>query len=294
MIQAEQVRSRLAETHGVPTDEIEIVVLKTTGDRVVDRPLTEIGGKGLFTKEIEEALLGGLVDMGVHSTKDVATVLPDGLRLAAFLEREDVRDAFVSLHYASVDELPPGARLGSSSLRRAAQMRRYRPDLNVVGFRGNVQTRLTKLADGVADATLLALAGLNRLGEGARAASILDPAIFPPAPAQGAIGIEIREGDERVEALLAPLDHADTALAVRAERAFLRRLDGSCRTAIGAYFARTGGEGRLIGQILSPDGSEAFTGTLAGDIDDAERLGLALADMLLAEAGADFLARFPA
>lgn len=292
MVQAHLVQSLLARAHDVPKDSIEIVVIATSGDRIQDRPLSEVGGKGLFTKEIEAALLAGEVDIGVHSSKDVATTLPHGLVLPVFLEREDVRDAFVSIRFDSVDALPQGARFGTSSLRRAAQLKRYRPDLVIVPFRGNVDTRLQKLADGVADATMLASAGLNRLGKADRARSLLDPEAFPPAPAQGAIGLEIRGGDARAASLIAPLAHGPTTLAVTAERAFLRRLDGSCRTPIGAFSRLDGDTLTLKGQILSPDGTQCFTASSSGSANEADALGWALGERLIGEAGADFLTLF--
>lgn len=288
LAQAHLVRSLIAHAHGLPEEAVAIKVISTSGDRIQDRPLSEVGGKGLFTKEIEDALLSGEVDVGVHSSKDVATVLPGGLILPVFLEREDVRDAFVSLTAKTVDDLPQGARLGTSSLRRAAQLRRYRPDLEVVQFRGNVDTRLKKLADGVADATLLAMAGLNRLGKADRARSLLDPERFPPAPAQGAIGLEIRANDAKAAALIAPLDHAATRIAVTAERALLRRLDGSCRTPIAAYSRFDGATLTVTGQILSPDGGRAYTATLSASGTEADALGLRLAETLIAQAGPDF------
>jgi hydroxymethylbilane synthase len=292
LVQAELVRARLAQAHGVAADDIEIVAISTGGDRVQDRPLSDLGGKGMFTKEIEQALLSGAIDLGVHSSKDVASVLPEGLMLAAFLEREDVRDAFVSLTAASIEALPQGARLGTSSLRRAAQMRRFRPDLEIVPFRGNVDTRLEKLARGVADATLLATAGLNRLGRQEKITAFLDPKKFPTAPAQGAIGIEIREGETRMLELVAPLNHASTAAAITAERAFLRKLDGSCRTPIGAYSVANSGRLELTGQILSPDGTQCFTDELSAVPADAERLGTELGERLLKTAGPEFLKLF--
>jgi hydroxymethylbilane synthase len=288
------VRAGLAAAHGVAPDEIDIVVISTGGDRIQDRPLTDLGGKGMFTKEIEQALLDGAIDIGVHSGKDVASVVPEGLVLPIFLERADVRDAFVSLAAPSLEVLPDGARLGTSSLRRAAQLRRFRPDLDIVPLRGNVDTRLEKLARGVADATLLAAAGLSRLGRLDRVTAFLDPKTFPTAPAQGAIALELRQSDERTQTLAAPLNHAPTAAAVRAERAFLRRLDGSCRTPIGAFTERSGVSLTLYGEILSPDGRERFAGTLSGPETDAEALGDALGAELLAAAGPAFIARFAA
>jgi hydroxymethylbilane synthase len=292
LAQAGEVRRKLAAAHGLAPEAIAIRVISTTGDRLTDRPLSEAGGKGLFSKEIEVAIEREEVDIGVHSSKDMATELPQGLVLAAFLEREDIRDAFVSLRYAGLDGLPPGARLGTSSIRRAAQMLRHRPDLEVVGFRGNVQTRLAKLADGVAEATLLAVAGLNRLDEAGRIAEILDPRQFPPAPAQGAIGLEIRDGDTRIAELIAPLNHAPTATAIAAERALLRTLDGSCRTPIGAFTELNDTALSLTAEILSPDGREHYRATRTGAPADAVAIGRALGDTLLGMAPADFQMRF--
>jgi len=294
LVQARLVQRLLAEAHGVDPERIEIHAITTSGDTLKDAPLSEVGGKGLFSKEIEAALDANEVDIGVHSSKDMATTLPDGLRLAAFLEREDIRDAFVSLRAKSVDELPRGARLGSSSLRRAAQMLRARPDLQIVPFRGNVDTRLRKLADGVADATLLAVAGLNRLGRQAEITSYLDPDRFPPAPAQGAIGLEIRETDQRTADLIAPLNHAPTTTAVLAERALLGALDGSCRTAIGAVTRLDSKTLRLKGEILSPDGQIAIFGELEGPAAEPAEIGHELGQILRDKAGSDFFKLFPA
>jgi len=292
LVQARLVQARLAAAHGIAPDAIEIVTFTTMGDRLTDRPLSEVGGKGLFAKEIEAALGAGEIDIGVHSSKDMATTLPAGLTLAAFLEREDIRDAFVSLSARDLDDLPQGARLGSSSLRRAAQMLRYRPDLDIVPFRGNVDTRLRKLAAGVADATLLAAAGLNRLGRQAEITAWLDPERFPPAPAQGAIGLEIRTDDARVASLVAPLDHAPTAIAVTAERALLATLDGSCRTAIGALSRLAGDTLTLSAQMLSPDGRIAIEGTRSGPAGAPAALGHDLGQILRDKAGSDFLKLF--
>lgn len=292
LAQAYEVRRRLSAAHGVPEAQIEIVVLTTHGDRVRDRPLSEFGGKGVFTKEIEEALLANAIDVGVHSGKDVAAVIPKGLALPLFLEREDVRDAFVSLVATDLEHLPKGARIGTSSIRRAAQMRRFRPDLAIVPFRGNVDTRLDKLARGVAEATLLATAGLNRLGKADRVTALLDPKQFAPAPAQGAIGLEIRADDARLGDLIRPLDHPQTTLAVTAERAFLARLDGSCRTPIGAYSELADGILTLRGEILSPDGAQRFAWVLSGPAGDGARLGSELGAMLADAAGPQFLSAF--
>ncbi|GLQ54436.1 hydroxymethylbilane synthase [Devosia nitrariae] len=292
LAQAEATRDLLARAHGVDPTAIDIVSFVSTADRLKDRPLAEVGGKGLFTKEIDEALLKGEVDIGVHSAKDMATTLPEGMTLAAFLEREDVRDAFISLTARGIDYLPEGARFGTSSIRRAAQVKRLRPDLMIVPFRGNVETRLQKLADGVADATLLALAGLKRLGEDRRATAILDAESFMPAPAQGAIGLAVRAGDDRATALVAPLNHLPTSRAVTAERAMLAVLDGSCRTPVGAL-SRMEGEGIVLqGEILSLDGAERFAAEVSGRAEDGERLGAELARQLLRAAGPDFLSRW--
>ena len=290
LAQARLVRELLAHAHGVAEDRIEIEVFSTGGDRsqAENTTLSDIGGKGVFTKEIDEALLAGRIDLGVHSSKDVATGLPAGMVLAAFLEREDVRDAFLSFSVKGIDNLPEGARFGTSSIRRAAQALRLRPDLRIVPFRGNVHTRLQKLLDGVADATLLALAGLNRLDEAHRATSILDPEQFMPAPAQGAIGIAIREGDQRLAEIVAPLDHAPTHTAIAAERAMLAVLDGSCRTPVGALSGTSGGLLTLKGEILSLDGQTSFRAEAQGS--DARQLGETVGRDLLAQAGPDFLA----
>ncbi len=294
LVQARLVQGLLAKAHGVPAERIEIRTITTSGDKLPDAPLSEVGGKGLFSKEIEAALEAGEIDLGVHSSKDMATRLPDGLVLAAFLEREDSRDAFVSLSVKSLDEMPQGARLGSSSLRRSAQMLRRRPDLTIVPFRGNVDTRLRKLREGIADATLLAVAGLKRLGREREITAYLDADAFPPAPAQGAIGIEIRAEDARTSELIKILDHAKTTIAVRAERALLGSLDGSCRTAIGAVSRIEGEILTLRGEILSPDGRIEISGALAGTIANPEALGHELGKILRDKAGSDFLKLFPA
>ena len=292
LAQANLVARLLSERHGVPVEDIAITVITTTGDRLTDRPLSEAGGKGLFSKEIEAAILAGEVDLGVHSSKDMATVLPEGLVLSTFLQREDVRDAFVSHQYASLAEMPAGAKLGTSSIRRAAQMLRERPDLVVVPFRGNVDTRLGKLTDGIADATLLAAAGLNRLGKSSHIRSYIDPRHFPPAPAQGAIGLEHRIADARTSALVAPLNHEPTSIAITAERALLAELDGSCRTPIGAFTELNETSCTLHGELLSPDGAEAFSASISGTPAEAQALGSELGRRLLGLAGPDFVKRF--
>jgi hydroxymethylbilane synthase len=262
-----------------------VTVIRTSGDRIQDRPLSEVGGKGLFTKEIEDALLAGTIDLAVHSAKDMPTVLPDGLMLAACLPREDVRDAFISRKAASLRDLAQGAVVGSASLRRQAMVKRLRPDVSVVPLRGNVETRLRKLDAGEVDATLLALAGLKRLGLAGNATALLDPHEFLPAVGQGAITIETRTDDARTRGLLAKIDHADTSVALACERAFLGVLDGSCRTPIAGHATLDGDTLSFRGLILRPDGSEAFETSRVGKRSDAQALG--------ADAGAELKRRAP-
>ncbi|MEM9045708.1 MAG: hydroxymethylbilane synthase [Pseudomonadota bacterium] len=288
LAQAHETRERLATHHDLPDLAFEIVVIKTTGDQVLDRALSEIGGKGLFTKEIEEALLAEKIDLAVHSMKDMPTILPDGLEISTLLPREDVRDAFVSPSYASIAELPQGATVGSSSLRRRAQLLHRRPDLNVVEFRGNVQTRLKKLEDGVAAATFLACAGLRRLDLGHIIRDEIAPGEMLPACAQGAIGIEIRSSDAATRALLAPIHDVATAQRLDAERAFLAALDGSCRTPIGGLAELEGNELWFRGEIIRPDGSERLATERRGAIVDAAQMGHDAAEELRAQAGTGF------
>ncbi len=289
--QAHEVRRLLMAAHGLTEDAIAIAVIKTSGDRIQDRPLSDFGGKGLFTKEIEEALLERSIDLAVHSMKDVATVLPEGLVIPCLLPREDPRDALISPTAKSLAELPKGAVVGTSSLRRQSQVRHVRPDLKVVSLRGNVDTRLRKIAEGEADATLLALAGLKRLGLEARAAAILSTDEMLPAVAQGAIGIEVRADDAKTRALLEPLHHADTGVCIAAERAFLARLDGSCRTPIAALAELSGGKLQFRGAIYAIDGSATFGDKRSGPPSTAERMGVEAAEDILAAAGNDFLMR---
>lgn len=290
LAQAFEVRERLSKAHGVAPESFEIVIFKTTGDRVLDRPLAEIGGKGLFTKELEDALLKGEIDLAVHSMKDMQTLLPDGLVVGATLPREDVRDAFVSLKFKSLDEVPAGSTVGSSSLRRQAQLLNMRPDLNVAGFRGNVQTRLKKLEDGVAAATFLAVAGLKRLGLEERITSIIPAEQMLPAVAQGAIGVEINADDARSAELIAPLNHEPTALAVTAERAFLRKLEGSCRTPIAGLAEHMGSKLFFRGQVLSPDGKASYRVERSDEPQRAAAIGVAAAEEILAQADPAILA----
>lgn len=291
LAQAREVRGRLMAAHRLPEEAFEIRVYKTTGDTIQDRPLAEVGGKGLFTKEIEEALIAREIDLAVHSMKDMQTELPDGLGIGAVLEREDVRDAFISLKHASLAALPDGAVVGTSSLRRAAQVKRRRPDVQVVGFRGNVQTRLRKLAEGVADATLLACAGLKRLGLADRITAPIETDEMLPAVAQGAIAVETRCDDAETVQLITPLNHLATAVCVTAERAFLTRLEGSCRTPI-AGLAELHGDTLLFrGMTFSVDGAACFEVRREAPAGDAAALGLAAADALLAQGAHAHLAR---
>jgi hydroxymethylbilane synthase len=283
------VREALARAHGWDEGAIEIVVIRTSGDRIQDRPLAEAGGKGLFVKEIEEALLAGSIDLAVHSAKDMPTVLPDGLMLAACLPREDVRDAFISPKATSLAGLPAGAVVATSSLRRQAQVRHLRPDLGVVPIRGNVDTRLRKLAEGAADATLLALAGLKRLGLQDKATAPVPVEEMLPAVAQAAIGVETRADDAAMAEILGPINDQPTALAVSAERAFLARLEGSCRMPIAALGEVAGGRFGFRGMILTPDGSSAWTASREGTPAEALKLAEDAAAELLAKAGPDFL-----
>jgi hydroxymethylbilane synthase len=292
LIQANEVRRRLAAAHGVPEDNFTIRVIKTSGDLIQDRPLYEAGGKGLFTKEIELALLAGEIDLAVHSAKDVPTFLPDGLWLSAWLPREDARDVFISFKAKSLRELAPGSSVGSSSPRRRALVAKLRPDLKLVSVRGNVETRLRKLENGEADATILALAGLNRLGLQDKATSILDPHEFLPAAGQGAIAIETRRDDERVNALVAKIDDKDTEAAVAAERGFLALLDGSCRTPIAAHAIVEGERIRFRGLIVSPDGQQAFEATREGLRSEAAQLGAEAAREVRERAGEKFFTLF--
>jgi hydroxymethylbilane synthase len=238
LAQAHETKSRLRTAHGWDVDAVEIVVIRTTGDQILDRALAEAGGKGLFTRELDAALSQGGIDIAVHSAKDVPTILPADQSIAGYLPREDVRDAFISLIAGSIGELPEGARVGSASLRRQALLRRARPDLEVALLRGNVGTRLDKLGRGEVHATLLAMAGLNRLGLADRATAVLDVDTFLPAVGQGAIAIAARTGDSRAADLIAPILDPDTGTAVAAERAFLAVLDGSCRTPIAGHARR--------------------------------------------------------
>ncbi len=288
MAQAYETRARLADAFGLALDAFEIVVIKVTGDQIQDRPLKDIGGKGLFTREIEEDLLSGKIDIAVHSMKDMPTIQPEGLILDTYLPREDVRDAFVSPNLSHLTDLPKGATVGTSSLRRRAQLLNKRPDLNVVEFRGNVQTRLKKLSEGVATCTFLACAGLNRLNMTEVPATPVDPGDMLPAVAQGAIGIERRLDDANTAELLAAIHHGETGQRLAAERRFLLTLDGSCETPIAGLATLTDGTLTLTGEVLRPDGSEAISDVVSGAIADGPAMGTDLAKTLLQRAGPSF------
>jgi hydroxymethylbilane synthase len=288
LVQARMVRARLAATLGVNEEAIELSIIRTSGDIIQDRPLAEEGGKGLFTKEIEDALLDGRIDLAVHSAKDMPTVLPAGLMLEACLEREDARDVFISRKAGSLAELPQGATLGTASLRRQAIAKRARRDLKVTPLRGNVDTRLRKLDEGQVDATILALAGLKRLGLAERATAIMSADEFLPAVGQGAIGIEARENDQRARDLLARIDHADTSIAIACERAFLAALDGSCKTPIAGHATISGDALNFRGLIVRPDGVAAHDIARNGKRSDAIKIGAEAGQELKRLAGPGF------
>ena len=288
LVQAHETRARLAAAFDLPLEAFEIVVIKVTGDAIQDRPLKEIGGKGLFTREIEDALLDGSIDIAVHSMKDMPVDQPKGLILNTYLPREDVRDAYISLTPGGLSALPQGAVIGTSSLRRKAQLLHRRPDLQIVEFRGNVQTRLRKLSEGIAQATFLAMAGLNRLNMTDVPRQPIDPAEMLPAVAQGAIGIERRLDDLRTAALLEAIHDGPTGQRLIAERSFLAALDGSCETPIGGLAELSGGTLTLRGEILRIDGTEVLADTGDAPIEDGAALGRHMARGLLTRAGPNF------
>jgi hydroxymethylbilane synthase len=291
--QANHVRDLLI-ANGLPPGDVDFAVIKTLGDTIQDVALREFGGKGLFTKEIDEALLAARIDLAVHSMKDLPTVLPGGIVIGAILRRGDVRDALIARDGQALKRLPPGAVLGTSSLRRQAQIRRLRPDLQIIDFRGNVETRIRKLDEGKAEATVLALAGLERLGLTNHVTEILPTDLMLPAVAQGAIGVAMREKDERVAALLPPLNDAATATAVDCERSFLKELDGSCRTPIAGLAEIENDLLRFRGLILTPDGKSWHEVEMTGPAADAARIGADAGKDLLTGAGPDFLTDFRA
>jgi len=285
--QAEHVAQLLRERHAGL--RVELVRMTTQGDKILDSPLAKIGGKGLFVKELEQSLFDGRTDLAVHSMKDVPVELPEGLHLPVVLAREEPRDAFVSLHHRHFDDLPPRARLGTSSLRRQAQLQALRPDLEIVSLRGNVGTRLQRLTEGRYDAIILAAAGLIRLGLADRMTHMLDTEVCLPAIGQGAVGIECRAGDARVNDLIAALGCRDTQVCVSAERALNRRLEGGCQVPIAGHATLDGDRLRLRGLVGQPDGSEIVRGERTGAAADAEQLGVALADELLDRGAAAIL-----
>jgi hydroxymethylbilane synthase len=285
LIQANEARRLLAHAQGWEIESIALKVIRTSGDAIQDRPLAEAGGKGLFTKEIDAALLAGAIDAAVHSAKDLPSLMPCGVAIAAYLPREDVRDVLISALADKVEDLPREATFGAASLRRQAQALSLRPDLMPVLLRGNVETRLRKAESGEVGATLLALAGLKRLGLGARARAVLDVDKFLPAPGQGAIALTARAGDARALEALKAISDGETAAALTAERAFLAELEGSCRTPIAGLARLEDGMLRLRGEVLRPDGSERFDIAAGGAPADAERLGR--------EAGRDLAKRLP-
>jgi hydroxymethylbilane synthase len=292
LIQAQEVKRRLVDAWPelAAPGAVTVVPIKTSGDRIQDRTLADAGGKGLFTKEIEEALLGETVDLAVHSMKDMPTWLPDGLTIPCLLPREDPRDALIAGRARALADLKPGAIVGTASLRRQAQILALRPDLRVVSLRGNVETRLRKIAAGEADATLLALAGLKRLGMVDRASAVLTPEEMLPAVAQGAIGVECRAADTRALELLAPLHDRPTGIVVTAERALLARLDGSCRTPIAALAALDGDSLRLDALIATPDGRRVLRTQRSGAQADAAALGDDAGQELRRAGGSTFFA----
>jgi hydroxymethylbilane synthase len=286
LAQAHETRERLMAAHGLDSDAFSIVTFTTTGDAIRDRPLSEIGGKGLFTKELEEALFAGTIDLAVHSMKDMPAKPPIGLDIAALLPREDPRDAFLSFSSKKLGELPQGAILGSSSVRRTAQALRVRPDLGSVQFRGNVQTRLKKLQDGIAHATFLAVAGLNRLGLSDKITSIMSMDEMLPSVAQGAIGIQINAKDEATRKVLQPLNHQATFDAVICERGFMAALDGSCRTPIAGHAIIENGRLKFRGQALTLDGKHIFEVTREGALADGLKMGQDAGEDVKARGGA--------
>ena len=288
LAQAHETKKCLAEALNASKDSFEIVVISTSGDRILDRPLKEVGGKGLFTKEIEQEMLDRKIDIAVHSMKDMPVEQPDGLTLGCYLPREDVRDAFVSSDFKNVSDLPSGSKVGTSSLRRKAQLKFSRPDLEVVEFRGNVQTRLKKLKEGVASCTFLAMAGLNRLGLEEVAQSAINPNEMLPAIAQGAIGIEWREEDKQITDILKKIHHEETGQRLNAERAFLAELDGSCQTPIAGLATIEGSSLKFTGQVLRTDGSESISETAFCSIEDGPELGREMAQKILATVGPKF------
>ena len=285
--QAEYIRDRLLELNeGL---QVELVKMVTQGDKILDTPLAKVGGKGLFVKELEVGMLNGDADIAVHSMKDVPVEFPDGLHLAIICEREDPRDAFVSNNFDTLDDLPNGATVGTSSLRRQCQIRAHRPDIKIADLRGNVNTRLKKLDEGQYDAIILASAGLKRLGFDDRINAYIDTEVCLPAIGQGAVGVECREGDERIHALIDPLNDQQTSTCVLAERAMNERLEGGCQVPIAGYATLDGDTLNMRGLVGRPDGKEVVSGSISGPASDAEELGTKLADDLLSRGAKEIL-----
>jgi len=282
--QAEWIKSLIMELN--PSLTVELMKIKTTGDKIQDVPLAQVGGKGLFVKEIEEAMMRGEIDLAVHSMKDVPTVLPEELHITCITKREDPRDALISNKYDSLESLPEGATLGTSSLRRSCQIKALRPDINIVSLRGNFDTRIRKLDEGQFDAIILAAAGANRLGLTGRVKQYIGAEVSLPAIAQGAVGIECRKDDDFINSLLAPLSHEESAICVTAERAALLKLEGGCQVPIAAHAVLEGGRLLMKGLVGSVDGSVIIRAEKAGDPKDAYDIGIALAEDLLSQ-GAD-------
>jgi hydroxymethylbilane synthase len=287
--QAGWVQTQINQNH--PDYTTQLVIIKTTGDKITDVPLAKVGGKGLFVKEIEEALLDGRIDIAVHSMKDMPSEIPPGLCICAVPQRENPLDALVSDRYASIDALPQGARLGTGSLRRAAQLLHYRPDLNIAPLRGNLDTRLKKLADTDLDAIVLASAGLKRLGMADRISTYIEPEIMLPAVGQGALCIEGRSNDEEIGPIASGLDHAESHIAVLAERAFSQRLEGGCQVPIAAHATLDDNRLQVSGMVAELDGRQVLKDTVEGSCDQAAALGLKLAENLLAQGAGPVLQR---
>ena len=287
--QSNWVRDHLRRTHpGLP---VELQIIKTKGDKILDVPLAKVGGKGLFVKEIEDALLGGQVDLAVHSMKDMPALIPEGLKIGPIPERENPLDVLISASGNRLEDLQEGATIGTSSLRRSAQILRHRPDVEITPLRGNLDTRLRKLDEGQMDAIVLAAAGVRRLGLADRITQVLDPDVMLPAVAQGALCIEIRENDRRTEGLLEFFAHTDSSVAVTGERAFLHRLGGSCQIPVAGFATVANGEFHIRGMVAELDGSRVYAGEQRGPVADCRPIGVELAERLLAEGAAEVLDR---
>lgn len=285
--QANWVKDKLQEEHSGL--EVDLIIIKTKGDKILDVPLAKVGGKGLFVKEIEDAILDGRADLAVHSMKDVPTELPDGLFIAVTPEREDYRDALITVSGKGFKDLPENARIGTSSLRRQAQLKRLRPDFQIVSLRGNIDTRLKKLTTENMDAIVLASAGLNRMGMSDRISRLIEPETMIPAIAQGALGIEARKNDLEILDILAFLNHEKTALCVSAERAFLKTMEGGCQVPLGALARLDDGRLTLNGFVADPDGVRFFSDSVEGDEKNAKHIGASLAESLLGRGGREIM-----